>query len=578
MIRKLGKYYKKYMRLNIIGVLSLILSIVALTYVPTIVKDIIDIGLKQKQFDVIAPLCITLFFTALARAIFLYLRNILFHRVSQNMVYDFRLMLFDKLQALQFSFFDKESTGRLMNRFTGDLNALRVFLVNGPVLLIDAIVQLLLILVMMFAISKNVAYAMLAVIPFIFVNTMFLKKKLHKAFIKVRSSFEGLMSYVQENIAGIKVVKVFNREDSEKERFKSKTEDFMDANINTINIRATHNPLGGLILNISRVVICCFGGYLAIKGELTIGELVAFNTYALMLATPLNQINNYINQYQNARSSHEKIMNVLDEIPSIKNKDNAIKTNSIIGNISFKKVYFRYHNNNVLMDINIKIKAGQVVGIMGATGSGKSTIINLISRFYDTGNGSVEIDGINVKDYDLEGLRRNVGVIMQETFLFSDTIENNIKYGRSSASKEEVIAASKMADAYEFIEKLPDGFDTMLGERGSGLSGGQKQRLAIARAILFNPRILVLDDATSSVDMETERNIQKTLSEVMKNRTTIVIAHRISAVKDADLIVCMDHGRIVESGNHESLLLEEGYYFKTYIQQYEKEKVGKKNG
>ncbi|MBN2852780.1 MAG: ABC transporter ATP-binding protein [Clostridia bacterium] len=568
MIKRLISYYRNYLKLNFLGLLFLVLAVVAVTVIPYLIKTLIDQGLKGKQYDLIAPMCLAILGIALARGIFIYFRDRIFHTISQKVVYDFRLQLFDKLQSLPFSFYDKESTGKLMNRFTGDLNAVREFVINGQILSVEGIIQFVLSLVFMFSMSAKLSLSLFIILPFIYLNTSAVSKKLFVAFQRVRTAFENLMSYVQENISGIRVVKVFGRENEEKKNFKKHADEYKDANINVIEIRANHNPLSSLIVDLASILVFCFGGILAITNQITIGELVAFNSYIFMFMGPINNINNLVNQSQNATTSLEKIFTVLDTEPDIKNVENPYEPDTVNGAIKFEKVFFKYQSDYILSNINIDIKPGQIVGIMGATGSGKTSLINMISRFYDTTKGVVSVDGVDIRQYNLYHLRKNIGVILQETFLFSDTIENNIKFGRTEATKAEVIQAAKIADAHEFIEKLPNGYQTKIGERGMGLSGGQKQRLAIARAVLFNPKILILDDATSSVDMDTEHNIQSTLNSVMKDRTTIIIAHRISAVKNADQIICMESGRVIEQGVHDTLLLEKGYYYKTFIQQY----------
>ena len=350
-----------------------------------------------------------------------------------------------------------------------------------------------------------------------------------------------------------------------------------DLQMNWVTLWATYFPLLDFVASMCTPLVIAFGGYMVVNGTMTLGDLVAFNGYIWMVNAPMRSLGNIVNMITNTQTSAEKLFYYLDLGPSIKNKEKAKKVDTIRGDVEFRNVNFSYGDEQVLTDINFSAPAGSTVALMGLTGSGKTSIVNLISRFYDVpeGCGEVLVDGVNVKDYDYKSLRRNVGYVAQETFLFSETVANNIAFGDPKASMDDIRRAARIAQADEFIDHMPDGYDTIVGERGMGLSGGQKQRVAIARAILYNPRILVMDDSTSAVDMETEFEIQKQLKAELGKRTTFIIAHRISSVKNADLILVMDKGRIVERGKHDELLKMNGVYAGMYYEQYKDfDKVG----
>src|SRR5690606_35721687 len=385
---------------------------------------------------------------------------------------------------------------------------------------------------------------------------------------EIREQDAILNTRAQENISGVRVVKAFAREDYESKRFATENWKYVQKNMRASYIWSTYFPFMDFLSNLSPIILLGFGGYMVIKGTISLGTLVAFTGYMWMITNPMRMLGWLINMTEQAISSGEKIFYYLDIGSSIKEKENALFPENFRGHICFEDVSFRYRQNYVLKNINLDIPPGSTIAIMGATGSGKTSIVNLLGRFYDCSRGRITIDGIDIKDYKLKELRRQIGYVMQETFLFSETIKANIAFGRMDASMEEIIKAAKIAQAHDFIMEMPYGYDTIIGERGMGLSGGQKQRIAIARAILIDPKILILDDSTSSVDMETEYKIQKALKDVTRNRTTFIIAHRISSVKDADEIIVLDNGEIKERGTHKTLLDKKGLYYNMYREQY----------
>ncbi len=564
---RLLSYCKKYILIIIITLVFSTGAIFAGMTVPYLTKEIIDNVLMVKEFERLNFFVGMLIIAAVIKGVTMYIRSYLFQYASQRIVYDFRSQIYDRLQAQSFEFYDKMRTGLLMNRVVGDLNAIRQFISMGYLHIFESIVSFVSTFVIMLSLSVELTLVVVIILPFVYFNTSRMSKLLYPVFSGIRTAFEDLTSRVQENVSGIRVIKGMGREDFEKEKFEKVARDFTLRNIGVSEIRAKHQPLSQLLNGMGLVIILLFGGYLAIKGKMSVGTLVAFNSYMFMLNNPINNLSNIVNEWQNAAASMDKVFALLDAKPAIKNKENAKTLSVIKGNIVFKNVYFKYNDTYVLKNINLNMRAGSTTAIMGATGSGKSTIINLIARFYDADKGRVKIDGFDVRDLEMNNLRRHIGIILQETFLFSDTIANNISFGRPDASFEEIERAAKIADAYDFIMEMPQKYNTVIGERGVGLSGGQKQRIAIARAVLCNPEILILDDATSSVDMETEQEIQNTLKQVMKGRTTLIIAHRISSVRDADHIIYLHEGEIIEEGSHDELIEQKGQYYNTFIEQ-----------
>ena len=493
--------------------------------------------------------------------------QIMFERVSQSVIFNIREKLYDTLNQLDFRFFDQTKTGDIMARMTGDMEAVRHFTAWTIYMIFENITILLFAIGFMFYIHPPLALAMLAVTPIIGFFAMRLSFTVKPTFSAIRGQFARLNSVVQENISGNRVVKAFAKEGYEIEKFSKENEAFKEKNLDSSRVWEKYLPILDSLAGVLTVVMIVVGGYMVINQSLTMGELVTFNSLIWALNNPMRMAGWLLNDVQRFVASAEKVEELLNTEPEIKNETKSYNVKHFKGVVEFDQVSFSYGDEQVLNDINFKIRQGQTVGIIGPTGAGKSTLVNLLSRFYDVSKGEVRLDGLNVRDWDIHKLRNSMATVMQDIFLFSDTIEGNIAYGNPNASFQAVQAAAKMAEADDFISKLPEGYDTIIGERGVGLSGGQRQRIALARAILKNPSILILDDTTSALDMETELRIQRTLNSFLKEKTCFIIAHRISSVKDADLILVMENGTIIERGNHKELLAKKGSYYKVFRNQ-----------
>jgi ATP-binding cassette, subfamily B, multidrug efflux pump len=490
-------------------------------------------------------------------------------------VYGLRNALYKKLQYLPFRYYDNAKTGDLMSRLTADVEGFRFFLSFGFSELLRFVLLIGISLVVMFSYSVPLTFVTIAALPFLAVVVYKFDKKVHPAFRGIRKSFGRLNTNVQENISGINTVKSLSRESFQINKFNTSNNDYKGNHLHTADIWAKFFPLMEFIGNISVVALLSYGGYLVIVGDLSHGALVAFFSLVWYIMWPIMNLGFVINQFSQSKASGERLLEILEANEEIFEGNQKITKDRLEGHIEFKDVTLKYTDDDeaALSSISFNAEPGKVIGLIGSTGSGKTSITQLITRFYEPIKGQVIIDGRDVKDYSLNTIRKNIGFVLQESFLFSSTIKSNIAYGRPDATMDQIIDAAKRAQAHEFIMELPDGYDTLLGERGMGLSGGQKQRIAIARAICIDPSILILDDATSAVDMETEFNIQRDLKEVMKGRTTIIIAHRISSLKHADEIIVLDEGAIVERGTHEELVQNEGAYRRIYDIQYKDQKT-----
>ncbi len=493
---------------------------------------------------------------------------IMFEISSQGVLYGMRDTVYKKLLQEDFAFYNKNRTGDLMSRQTGDMEAIRHFIAYVIYAVYENILLLGFALFMVFTVNVKLALCMLVVLPFTALTTYSQSKRVRPAFQRIRQQFSSLNTFVQENISGNRVVKAFAREDFEIEKFNKENDGYRDAELSASASWKKFIPVFEFLSNILTVVLMLYGGYMVIQGEITLGDMVKVNGYLWMLTMPLRMAGWWINDIHRFTTSAEKIYATYSQEPEIKKPWKSVERKHFDGDVEFRHVSYHAEDADIITDINFKVKKGQTVGIIGTTGAGKSTVMNLLCRFYDTSEGEVLVDGVNVKDLNLYDLRDNIGMAMQDVFLFSDTIEGNIAYGRPNCSFEEVKKAAKMADANLFIQNMPEGYDTIVGERGVGLSGGQKQRISLARALLKDPAILILDDTTSAVDMETESYIQRQLKNIEKDCTIFIIAYRISSIKDADLILVMDGGRVIEQGTHEELVAAGGYYATAFRHQY----------
>ena len=560
-------FLKKY-RLAIVTGLVLMTVIVACAIVnPYISGMIVDDVIQGGAYGLLPKLIGIMLAVTAVRAILRYTTQMMFETCSQGVLYRMRDAVYRKLLQEDFAFYNRNRTGDLMSRQTGDMDAIRHFVAFVIYTVYENILMFVFALVMIFMVNVKLALCMMAVLPFCLFTTYLQSKHVKPRFHECRQSFSSLNAFVQENISGNRVVKAFAKEEYEKEKFEKENDKYREAELGAASIWCRFVPVFELLSNLLMVVLILYGGYQVICGEMTLGNLVTVNGYLWMLSNPLRFAGWWVNDVQRFVTSVEKIYDTYSKEPDVKKPKKGIKRKEMQGNIEFRNVSYEVEGEDIIHNISFSVEKGQTVGILGSTGAGKSTIMNLLCRFYDVTEGEVLVDGINVKNWDLHDLRDNIGMAMQDVFLFSDTIEGNIAYGKPDCTFEEVKEAAVMSDANLFIKAMPDGYQTIVGERGVGLSGGQKQRISLARALLKKPSILILDDTTSAVDMETESYIQEQLKKLGRKHTVFVIAYRISSIKDADVIFVMDEGRIVERGNHESLLKQNGYYATVYKHQ-----------
>lgn len=560
--------YKKYF----FGSLFFLLFVTGITVIyPIILQQTVDRVIYHHHYELVPYLAIGFILIMAVKGVASYFNQYWGDLFGISAVYRLRNALYEKLQYLPFRYYDNARTGDLMSRLTADVEGFRFFLSFGFAQLFNFVLIVSFSLVVMFYYSWQLALITLAMTPFLAVTVYKFDKRVHPAFRGIRKSMARINTRVQENISGINTVKSLSREEYEIGRFASSNTDYKENQINTATIWATYFPIMEFIGNLCVVFLLGIGGYYVMHQIITPGELVAFFSLVWYIMGPLMGLGFIINTFSQSKASGERLLEILDEPEDITSKDQAKVVEEIKGHVEFDHVSLKYPNedNYALRDISFVAKPGQVIGLMGATGSGKSSITQLIARFYEATDGSVLIDGHSVKDYSVKSLRKNIGFVLQEPFLFSSTIHDNIAYGNPDISDEQIEDAAKRAQAHGFITELPDGYNTILGERGMGLSGGQKQRISIARALLIDPSILILDDATSAVDMQTEAKIQKAFSEVMKGRTTFVIAHRISSVQHADEIIVLEDGEVAERGVHDDLLKNNKIYKRIYDIQYQ---------
>lgn len=561
-------YISKRMVFLIVPILAMIIVLGIDSFFPYLQKIFVDdilLGSDKSKLGLFFGVFLGL---SLLRGILGYIKEFLFDKFSLNVSKEIRIDLFKKIQSFEFSFFDSTNTGELMSRIGEDVDIVWETISYGLRLLIEGIILFIISVTIMMSMSPSLTIICLVILLPVGVLAILVNKKFHRNYSKISDKVADINLMAQQDIAGIRLVKAFAREKYETEKFLKVNKDYYDLNITQARILSNFLPVIDLLTNLTPVAMIIYGGYLVIKGNITMGTLLAFSSYILNLSFCVKNIGGLVNMMSQNRASMDKIFNILKRKPQITSMENSYNPDKVKGEIEFKNVSFRYNEEEVLKKINLKIPAGSTVAIMGETGCGKSSILSLIGRHYDVSSGEVLIDGVNVKKWNLDKLRENMAVVFQDTFLFSDSIKDNIDFG-GNKNEDEIIEVAKDSCAYDFIKEMPEGFKTEVGERGLGLSGGQKQRLAIARALVRKTPILILDDATSALDMETEFNVLKNLSKKQDKATTFIIAHRISGVKDADIILFMKDGEIVEMGDHESLLKKKGYYYSVYCHQFQ---------
>lgn len=567
-IRWFLSFLKKYRVRMIVGLILVFITSLFVLINPQISGMIVDEVIEGQHYEKLGILLLIMIGVTLVRSLLRFTFLMCFESSSQGLVYDMREEAYRKLMKEDFNFFNKNRTGDLMSRQTGDMDAVRHMVSHVIYFSFENILVFLMALVMIFSVNVKMALCMLIVLPFTLAVTLSQRRHIKPAFDRVRDCFSSLNAFAQETIAGNRVVKAFAKEDYELEKFDRENDGYRDAQLNAASIWMKYIPMFEVLSQCLTIILMIMGGFMVIDGEMTIGNMVTVNGYLWMLNSPLRQAGWIINDLQRFLTAIEKIYKVYTTEPDIKQPEHVVEKRKLKGSVTFDHVNYYTNDDTVLKDISFHVEPGQTVGIIGATGSGKSSLINLICRFYDVNQGRVLVDDIDVRNLNLQTLRGNIGIAMQDVFLFSDTIEGNIAYGNPDCTFEQVQAAAKIANADEFIREMPEGYDTIIGERGVGLSGGQKQRISLARAILKDPSIIILDDTTSAIDMETESMIQNELKKIADERTVFIIAHRISSIIHADQILVLDNGRLVERGTHEQLLAKKGYYSTVFHHQY----------
>ncbi len=570
---RLLSYLRAYRKLAFLALFCLIAATAGNLAVPGLGQHLIDRGIVQHNQRLILLLAGAIVGVALVRAVFSFYQGYLTAKISQGVAYDLRNALYAKIQKLSFSYHDRTQTGQLLTRVTSDVELAQQFLGTAFLQAIGGLLMLVGSVILMVRTDAPTAAVLLVLGPVAVFLFFFFFRKTRPLFVLAQQKLSQLNVALQENLAGVRVVRAFARQAYEIRRFARHNREVMEVQLKVRRTLAFAMPLIFFIANLSTAAVIWLGGHSVIAGRMTIGELSAFTNYILMAIFPIFMLSFLMGSIAQAAAGSQRIFEILDTPLEIQEKPDAVPLPPIEGRVEFRDVWFRYFESQpwVLQAVNFVVQPGQKIALLGATGSGKSTIINLIPRFYDATRGQVLIDGYDVRDVTLASLRRQIGIVLQDTLLFSGTIRENIAFGKPEATMEEIIAAAKAAQAHDFITAFPEGYETPVGERGVTLSGGQKQRIAIARALLVDPRILILDDATSSVDFQTEQRLRKALAVLMEGRTSFIIAQRISTVLDADLILVLDKGRIVAQGRHEELLESSPLYAEIYYGELEED-------
>ena len=581
---RLLAFARRYWLALAFGLFSTIAGLGASFAIPYIVRAVIDKAIGRMDLRLLGVAAAGVIAISLVQGVFTFAQRYGMEYLAQKVIYDLRSVLYRHLQNLSFSFYDHAQTGQLMSRVTGDVETLRRFLGFGLLNLLSNVITLLAVLVILFTLDWRLAVLSMATIPpTIYVVSIFMRR-VRPIYVSIQQQIAVITTRLQENLTGVRVVRAFAREEDEEARMDHENRDYLAKNLSAVRISAFFFPLINFITGAGTALVIWYGGQEVILGKMSLGSLVAFNTFLIMLVAPFRMMGWILNMAQRAQTSGSRIFEILDTEPEVRDLPEAKPMPQVKGEVEFDDVSFTYVGQAIpwlavsasgdkpepliVHDISLRVRPGETVALLGATGSGKTTLVNLVPRFYDPSHGRVLIDGIDVREVTLESLRRQIGVVLQDTFLFSTSIRENIAYGRLDATLSEIQEAARAAEIHDFISGLPKGYETLVGERGVGLSGGQKQRVAIARALLMDPRVLILDDSTSSVDTETEHAIQTALARLMKGRTTFVIAQRLATLKNVDRIVVLDEGRIADAGDHDALLRRSRIYREIYELQF----------
>lgn len=574
LMKRLLQYVKPYKKYVILAIFLNVVVAALGPLRPILTKVAVDDYIMHKDYNGLLMICLVLLGALIFQSVVQYFLTYFTELMGQKIIYDLRKQIFTHVQKLALRYFDKTPVGRTVTRVTNDVDALNEMFSSGIVEIFSDLFVIVWIFIFMFSLSWNLSLVTLAVMPALIFATMVFRKKVRETYRDVRKHLARLNSYMQEHVTGMNVVQIFAKEKSELEKFSGINKDHKDVNVRSIFYYAVFYPFVELLNAVAIGLIIWYGGGEVIQSRLTLGVLFAFIQYVEMFWRPVRDLSEKYNILQGAMAASERIFKLLDDHTIIKNPDNPVLLSRVRGEIEFKDVWFAYNpGEHVLKNISFKIMPGETVAIVGATGAGKTSIINILTRFYDIEKGNITLDGVDIRSLDKRDLRKFIAMVLQDVFLFSGTIKSNISLGNSEITDERIIAAAKTVGADKFISRLPNKYDEVVKEKGATLSVGQRQLISFARALAYNPQILILDEATSSVDTETEILIQRAIEKLLVGRTSIVIAHRLSTIQNADKILVMHKGELKEMGTHQELLAKRGIYYKLYQLQYKDQEI-----